>query len=93
MAVIEFFCDKDRTGNEDVDGNPDDKDDGDDENEKKTSNRSLQLLSYKDETKGDSDVIGVLRLKWRTKFACADHVDEPSAPGGHWGFFTWFIIM
>lgn len=56
--------------------------------------KSLQFVSYKP----DSDGVGVLRLNWKTKYACEGAYDDPSTGGGsnksaHWGFFTWFIIV
>lgn len=38
----------------------------------------------------------VLSLEWRTKYACEDSKGrggDKSSSSGHWGFFTWFIIM
>ncbi|KAL8771018.1 MAG: hypothetical protein Q9209_003437 [Squamulea sp. 1 TL-2023] len=39
----------------------------------------------------------VLSLEWRTKYACEDakkREDKSSSSNkGHWGFFTWFIII
>ncbi|KAL8803035.1 MAG: hypothetical protein Q9182_003405 [Xanthomendoza sp. 2 TL-2023] len=38
----------------------------------------------------------VLSLEWRTKYACEDvpkEADDKPGKSGHWGFFTWFIIM
>lgn len=39
----------------------------------------------------------VLSLEWRTKYACEDAAkkgrDDKASSSGHWGFFTWFIIM
>lgn len=49
----------------------------------------LKFLSYEDMQGTD-----VLSLEWTTTYAC-----ENSSPGGdssssgHWGFFTWLIIM
>ena len=110
-AFIEFYCDKDRTGNEgkevnDKDNNENEKstlpfsgslmrpfeDEGDDENEP-TSNpdegKSIEFISYRKE----SD-FQVLRLKWRTKYACEGQASStPTRSKGRWGFFTWFIIM
>lgn len=38
--------------------------------------------------------IDVLRLKWRTKYACeGSKEDQDSETSAHWGFFTWFILM
>ena len=50
---------------------------------------NIKLWSWEDE--GDETV---LRLKWITKYACEDAKDGGSgSTSGHWGFFTWFIIM
>lgn len=38
----------------------------------------------------------ILRLDWRTQHACENYKrenPEPNSSGGHWGFFTWLIIM
>ena len=61
---------------------------------------SLQYVSYKVQGE-DKDAVGVLRLEWRTKWACegmADQDDDDTDDGEedknkHWGFFTWFIIV
>ena len=36
---------------------------------------------------------GTLRLQWDTKYACEDARDKENSGNGHWGFFTWLIIM
>lgn len=103
-AIIEFLCDKKVSGNEgfnkrsldaasydivssslqtrqeDDDKGPDlpDLDKG----------KNLQFVSYKHED--DTDV---LRLRWKTKFACEDAASTGSSSTGGWGFFTWFIII
>lgn len=56
----------------------------------KAKEPSLILKTY-DSSGTDMDI---LRLTWRTKFACLDAGDEKdSTKNAHWGFFTWFIIM
>lgn len=43
----------------------------------------------------DYDVVGddkVLSMEWRTKYAC-EKDESPARSSGHWGFFTWFIIV
>ena len=111
MAVIDMQCDPERTGNEkspvtegkdgedgklrssEGDAKDDPQDNGDEED-----NNSLRFVSYKeeDEKKG----IQVLRLDWRTKYACQSYEEDDDDEGSgkdsnvrHWGFFTWFIIM
>ncbi|KAL8781123.1 MAG: hypothetical protein Q9203_000810 [Teloschistes exilis] len=44
----------------------------------------------------DYDVVGddkVLIMEWRTKYACEGEGKSPAGSSGHWGFFTWFIIV
>lgn len=44
---------------------------------------------------GEDEESYVLKLDWKTRYACdtylRDHEEEKA--GGHWGFFTWLIIM
>jgi hypothetical protein len=52
--------------------------------------KALQFVSFKEE-----DDVGVLRLTWKTKYACegaADKKPEGKKTAG-WGFFTWFLII
>lgn len=96
-AIIEFICDKTRTGLEHL-YDPEDKyeqtvkreeNDGAADSEDPNSS-SLKFVRY-DEGEGDADV---LRLSWQTKYACEGSKDEQDAENGsHWGFFTWFILM
>ena len=39
--------------------------------------------------------IRVLRLDWTTDYACENRTtdDDENSSSGHWGFFTWLIIM
>ncbi|KAF2469793.1 uncharacterized protein BDR25DRAFT_263165 [Lindgomyces ingoldianus] len=105
MAIIEFVCDKDRTGlenDEKDDGEKeDDGKDGEKEDSKKLrrredskcedSDKSLRFCSYEVEEQEKGKKVSVLRLEWRTKYACEDALDD--AEGSHWGFFAWFIII
>lgn len=84
----------------DDDDKDDDNDDGDDNGDKdgpryvQDPNNALQFVSYGEVDEG-KDRIDVLRLKWRTQYACEDfegHGDEDTKKSG-WGFFTWFILM
>ncbi|KAK5126856.1 hypothetical protein LTR08_004573 [Meristemomyces frigidus] len=111
-AIIEFRCDKDLTGNEGfeeedkvLDVNSygqmarrasDDEDDDGPSLPDLDKGKSLQFNSYKP----DTDDIGVLRLTWKTKFACEGVANDPKgdgkknkSPNSHWGIFTWFIII
>lgn len=87
-AIVEFECDQERTGLENLPDPEDqypekirrDEDDG---------SPSLEFLKYKEE-----DDVDVLRLKWRTKYACENtKKEQDKEKGQHWGLFTWFIIM
>ena len=103
MAIIEFVCDKERTGLEGDEKDDRDKDEDDTEDEKfrrreeedetdSPKGKSLKFNSYKEE-KLDKKTVGVLRLEWRTKYACEDASGGLGESSGRWGFFTWFIIM
>lgn len=96
-AIVDFICDKKKTGLENL-YEPDDK--YDDSKEKREEDKkegseadddktpSLQFIKYDETTDLDT-----LRLRWYTKDACEDAKSEKDAQGGHWGFFTWFVIM
>jgi len=103
-AVIQLQCDKDRTGNEQRrrktkrddeddkkgdDNNDDDKKGDDKEEEPSTS--SLEFVSY-GQVEG-KEKLEVLRLNWRTKYACEDYADSDEAKKSGWGFFTWFVLI
>ncbi|RYP47853.1 hypothetical protein DL768_006170 [Monosporascus sp. mg162] len=56
-------------------------------------NASLVYESY-----GPSDEnadVDILRLTWRTKYACEGRADEggEGPSDAHWGFFTWLVIL
>ncbi|KAF2749402.1 hypothetical protein M011DRAFT_465837 [Sporormia fimetaria CBS 119925] len=100
QAVIDFVCDKARTGLEGLEKQK--QEEKDDETTRSTAQRrddkkkedehSLQVVSYKQEDGPDDKKIKTLHLEWRTKHACEE--DAPDAPvSSHWGFFTWFIII
>ena len=50
---------------------------------------SLKFLKYGPDIADDT--VDLLRLEWRTKYACEDAPKENVSTG--WGFFTWFILM
>ena len=108
-AIVEFLCDKEVTGNEGFKsealgldgveyGSMRRRDDNDDDDTPsmpdQDKNKNLKLQSYKEE-----DGTGVLRLQWKTKFACEGAADkggdgdDDGAKSDSWGFFTWFIII
>lgn len=106
-AVISFICDKEWTGNEGheeddndkkgkrADGEKDD-DKGDKDRYKQDPKNALQFVSYQFEEDGKNSG-DVLRLNWKTKYACEnalnDDDDNTGSKKAGWGFFTWFILM
>jgi autophagy-related protein 27 len=107
QAVFEFLCDKSVDGTEDAQPvasletrqwptlRRDDDDGEEDDNggcatDPSDTNRSLSYCWY-----GPEQDHEVLRLIWKTKYACPDYKDDDSS--GHsssgWGFFTWLIVM
>ncbi|KAL8996948.1 MAG: hypothetical protein Q9169_003654 [Polycauliona sp. 2 TL-2023] len=104
QAVIEFLCaDK---AEEKMKGKrglvvarkDEDAEDGDEEDHSATGEvaddghgGTVKYIDYS--MVGDSQV---LSLEWRTKFACEDAAKKggnDKNSSGHWGFFTWFIII
>ena len=79
-----------------------DGDEGDGDDEKKPAGE-IQLGDGKNaslvfDSWGPSDEspnVDVLRLTWRTKFACEGRADEGGngSSDSHWGFFTWLVIL
>ncbi|GFF23251.1 autophagy-related protein 27 [Aspergillus udagawae] len=61
-----------------------------DPNDGSDPSRSLQFESF-----GPADDKSyVLKLKWRTRYACDNYVRDRKGDGSsHWGFFTWLIII
>ena len=106
-AVVEFICDRERTGLEDdvrrfstrAEGAEDDGDD-EDEDVDEPEEDEPEVDSDKDRSLrfisyGNRKDGKVLRLEWRTKHACQGHRDEQKEANkkAHWGGFTWFIII
>lgn len=85
-AVLQLQCDKDRTGNEEKRKRDDDEDE-----DEEPAPSSLSFVSY-GKLEGKEQV-EVLRLNWKTKYACEDYADSDQARKTGWGFFTWFILM
>lgn len=87
-AIVEFLCNERSeerrrevtTAAEDENG---DGGEADDEHYGK-----IKLLSWDNE-----EDTKVLRLEWNTKYACEDAEESNGSSSGHWGFFTWFILM
>lgn len=103
-AVFEFQCDPDRTGLEGLveeisdesrrrRRDEDNENDGDGKGDDKPNDDDRRSLRFKSFGPVD-DKSYVLRMDWRTRYACENYVREhPKKSGGHWGFFTWLIIM
>jgi len=90
-AIVDFICAKDLEGDENL-WDPEDKYvDGNTKREEKAGGEpSLQFVEYNTSDK-DEDV---LKLLWKTKWACeSTKKEDDEAKKNHWGFFTWFIIM
>lgn len=107
-AVIDFICPqereeerKDRRSDIMVladDGKDDGKDDGDGKEDEEDPNAgaevddgqggTLKFLKYEDVEKEK-----ILNLEWTTPYACEDAKTDPAPKTGHWGFFTWLVIM
>ena len=93
-AIVEFLCNPNHkyedppevsTAEDDEEG------DGEQSGEEVDDEHGgkIKILSWDDE-----DKFKVLRLEWTTQYACEDAKDRgDSDSGGHWGFFTWFILM
>ncbi|KAL4940380.1 hypothetical protein BDV06DRAFT_20904 [Aspergillus oleicola] len=108
-AVIEFLCDPDRSGLEGLvkeeepkrlraredgeDGDGENEGDGDEDktpfNNGTVPDRSLQFKSF---GKTDDDTY-VLRLDWKTRYACDNYLEDHGSSSNHWGFFTWLIVI
>lgn len=105
-AVVEFLCDrKNETEEQRRAFSLKDAEEGDDEGNDKggKSDEEKRAEELTDDGKGGTlrfqsyEKVGdneVLSLEWKTRYACEDNKDSGSkSSSGHWGFFTWFIIM
>ena len=108
-AIIEFLCDADFEGTEGfgddsramdigefggMSKREDEGDDGEDNRELPDLDKGKALQFKRYDT--DKDDISVLRLEWKTKYACEDAAPpkkDPSNKAKGWGFFTWFLII
>ncbi|MCJ1249096.1 hypothetical protein MMC30_006319 [Trapelia coarctata] len=89
-AVIEFLCSRDGDNatkeRDDEEGEDKGKDNGQEEVDDGQGGR-LKFLSY-----DDVEDTTVLRLQWKTEYACEDAKDVGGKSGG-WGFFSWFFFI
>ncbi|KAE8145210.1 putative autophagy protein Atg27 [Aspergillus avenaceus] len=101
-AVVEFQCDRDRSG---LEGLETTNEPSDDNNEKQRRRRetdnppdsgngsSQRSLEFKSFGQADDDSY-VLKLNWKTTYACDTYLEDNKGDGSsHWGFFTWLIII
>lgn len=112
-AVVEFLCDREWTGTEGFEDEgkamtsfgkmgkrkEDDGDEDEPELPDLDEGKALQFVRYEMDT---DNAIKVLRLRWKTKFACEGAASAPDKDEGGddkdnaskgWGFFTWLIII
>ncbi|KAJ5274392.1 hypothetical protein N7497_004995, partial [Penicillium chrysogenum] len=98
-AIIEFQCDHERSGLEGLDTIEDSEAKerrrrAEGEEGGVSSGNSNSSLQIKSAGLSDDDTY-ILRLDWRTKYACDEYEkekgDTPSSKS--WGFFTWLIII
>lgn len=96
-AVVEFLCPPKSEERRRLRRAKDDEDDDEDddtapgEEVDDGAGGRLKYVSY--ESAGE---VKVLNLEWTTQHACEDAKDdnnEKKSSSGHWGFFTWLIIM
>ncbi|KAA8651574.1 hypothetical protein EYZ11_010531 [Aspergillus tanneri] len=91
-AVIEFQCDPDRSGLEGL-GTTKEGADKEENKGRRDGDRSPSL-EFKSFDMSEADDMYVLRLDWKTRYACDNYKgDDNSDSSGHWGFFTWLIII
>ena len=90
-AIIEFLCkaSAEAETSEVLTAEDEEKDVKDGEEVEDEHGGKIRLVSWKEEHQFE-----VLRLEWKTQYACEDANDRgDNDSGGHWGFFTWFILM
>lgn len=103
-AVIDFICPQEKKeerrdrlsdpmaladdGKEDGDGDEDEEDPNADAEVDDGQGGRLKFLKYAVVEKGK-----ILNLEWTTPYACDDAKAAPVTKTGHWGFFTWLVIM
>ncbi|KAJ5578666.1 autophagy protein Atg27 [Penicillium hispanicum] len=94
-AVIDFQCDPDRSGLEGLGTAEDEPAEAErlrrrEDAEEPGRERSLQFQSFGPE---GEDKTYVLKLDWRTRYACDAYEGGTGSSSSHWGFFTWLIII
>ncbi len=96
-AVVDFLCPTKKEERKRLRRDKDGKEDDDEEDDTADSEEvddgaggRLKFVKYE----AVEDVM-VLNLEWTTKYACEDAKEDGGKKdsSGHWGFFTWLIIM
>ncbi|POS82609.1 hypothetical protein EPUL_004385, partial [Erysiphe pulchra] len=82
-AVVEFICDHNRIGTENL-INPEDE-----YIIPSPQNTILTFVEYNQ----DREDLDVLYLSWRTKFACEDAKEQKRIKEHHWSFLSWFFLI
>ncbi|SLM37818.1 Autophagy-related protein 27 [Lasallia pustulata] len=87
MAVIDFLCPA--AAAETAAATDGEEGEGDGE-----EGAGLRFVGYGPAEEEEGKETDVLRLEWRTRYACEGSIGKGGeGKGGHWGFFTWFILM
>ncbi|PLB37414.1 autophagy-related protein 27 [Aspergillus candidus] len=89
-AIIDLYCDAERTGLEGIETIEDVDADGSAKRDDSNNSSSLQFKSFR---QSDDDDAYVLRLDWRTRYACDHSLEERTDNSSHWGFFTWLLVI
>ena len=99
-AVVEFLCPRKKEERRQLRRDKDDKKakkDDDEEDDTADSEEvddgaggRLKFMKYE-----PVEDVWVLNLEWTTEYACEDAKENEGKKmsSGHWGFFTWLIIM
>lgn len=90
-AVIDFTCDPGRSGLEGL-VTEEDSSDADEEKRRRDEKSRDGSLQFKSFELGEDDTY-ILKLDWRTRYACDDYQRGKQNNSNSWGFFTWMIIM
>ncbi|KAJ5648980.1 uncharacterized protein N7484_002703 [Penicillium longicatenatum] len=91
-AVIDFQCDPDRSG---LEGLAVTEDEAAEKRRRDGEVAKDPSLTFKSFGPNDDNTY-ILKLDWRTRYACDNYEGGNSGSGNgskHWGFFTWFIII
>lgn len=88
-ALIDFKCDPERSGLEGISTTENTGEQRRRAEGEEVKDASLQFKSFGP----DDDEVYILKLDWRTRYACDENQRGGESSSSSWGFFTWFIIM